>query len=163
MTEEDVGRRGLVRPHLRYQNPVAAITWLCRVFGFREEIRLDRGGDNVTSELVGPDGGVVMASGLSDDFKAWMRDRVTDFQEPRDHGWPYLSHTISVLIVNVDAHYRHARAEGASVLTFPTDQPWGLRTYAALDLEGHQWEFAEVVRAVDPEVWGARRTDPTTQ
>jgi uncharacterized glyoxalase superfamily protein PhnB len=41
----------------------------------------------------------------------------------------------------------------------PKDQPWGLRSYAAIDLEGHQWEFSQLLRIVEPEAWGATRIE----
>jgi hypothetical protein len=78
----------------------SALAWLCRVFGFTEAKRFDRGGDNLTARLRGPDGGAVMISGSEDDFKAWTRERAPHFEE----------------------------AAGR----------------AALDPEGHQWEFATV-------------------
>ena len=60
-------------------------------------------------------------------------------------------------VTDVDAHYPVAVAEGATTLDEPTDQPWGIRTDAALDLEGHQWQFAQQLRLVAPEDWGAVR------
>ena len=66
---------------------------------------------------------------------------------------------MTVLVSDVDAHHQRASDEGAAILTGPTDQPWGLRSYAAIDLEGHQWEFSQVRRIVEPEAWGATRID----
>jgi hypothetical protein len=87
---------------------------------------------------------------------AWIiRGRVPDFRQPGERGWPQLGHSVSVVVDDVRAHHRHARAEGAMVLTGPTAQPWDLRTYAALDLEGHQWEFCERLAPVSLEAWGA--------
>ena len=40
--------------------------------------------------------------------------------------------------------FEQAEQRGASVLSTPKDQPWGVRSYAVLDPEGHQWEFATV-------------------
>ncbi|HEY1988193.1 MAG TPA: hypothetical protein VGG43_01900 [Acidimicrobiales bacterium] len=62
------GRQKVV-PHLSYEDPSATVLWLCRVFGFTEAKRFDRGEDNLTARLRGPDGGVVMISGRVDDFK----------------------------------------------------------------------------------------------
>jgi len=55
--------RQKVVPHLHYDDPFAALDWLCRVFGFTEVKRFDRGEDNVTARLRGPDRGAVMVSG----------------------------------------------------------------------------------------------------
>ncbi len=148
-----------VCPHLHYEDPGAAVAWLCEVFGFVERVRLGRGGGNLTARLEGPDGGVVMVSGLDEEFKAWMRSRAPHFEEAAGCSWPLLTHAVTVVVADVDAHHERARRQGAVVLTAPTDQPWGLRTYAALDREGHQWEFATVVASVTPEAWGAVRVD----
>jgi uncharacterized glyoxalase superfamily protein PhnB len=43
---------------------------------------------------------------------------------------------------DVDAHFRRARAAGATIKEEPADKPWGDRMYAARDPEGHEWYFA---------------------
>ena len=55
---------------------------------------------------------------------------------PARHGSNY------VYVPDVDAHFRRARASGATIETEPEDKPWGDRMYTALDREGHQWFFA---------------------
>jgi uncharacterized glyoxalase superfamily protein PhnB len=134
-----------VVPHLSYDDPLAAIAWLCRVFGFSETKRFDRGEENLTARLRGPDGGAVMISGTDDDFKSWMRERAPRFEEASGRSWPLLTHAITVIVEDVDAHFARAEREGAAVLSAPKDQPWGVRSYAALDPRGHQWEFASVI------------------
>lgn len=128
--------------HLSYVDPFAALEWLCRVFGFTEVQRFDRGIDNLTVRLRGPDGGMVMISGRDAEFKAWMRERAPHFEEPSGRSWPLLTHAVTVIVDDVDAHFARAKREGAALLGLPKDQPWGVRSYAALDPEGHQWEFA---------------------
>jgi hypothetical protein len=46
-----------------------------------EAKRFDRGDENLTARLRGPDGGAVMISGTEDDFKMWMRERAPHFEE----------------------------------------------------------------------------------
>jgi uncharacterized glyoxalase superfamily protein PhnB len=128
--------------HLSYVDPFAALEWLCRVFGFTEVQRFDRGVDNLTVRLRGPDGGMVMISGRDAEFKAWMRERAPHFEEPSGRSWPLLTHAVTVIVDDVDAHFARAEREDAALLGSPKDQPWGVRSYAALDPEGHQWEFA---------------------
>jgi uncharacterized glyoxalase superfamily protein PhnB len=136
--------RQKVVPHLSYEDPFAAFDWLCRVFGFTEVRRFDRGVDRLTARLKGPDGGIVMISGHDDDFKEWMRERAPHFEEGSGRPWPLLNHSITVIVDHVDAHFEQAERESAAILGAPKDQPWGVRSYAALDPEGHQWEFATV-------------------
>jgi uncharacterized glyoxalase superfamily protein PhnB len=47
-----------------------------------------------------------------------------------------------VHVADVDAHYRHAAANGATIDSSPTDQEYGQREYGARDPEGHRWWFA---------------------
>ena len=56
---------------------------------------------------------------------------------------------------DVDEHCVRARAAGAEIVEEPADQEYGERRYAAVDPEGHRWFFAQVVREVAPEEWGA--------
>ncbi len=116
-------------------------------------------GTVITSKLEGPEGGLVMVAGSSPDFQAWVRERVPGFHEQQQPPWPNLSHATTVLVSDVDAHYERAKTAGATMVMAPTDQPWGLRSYAAIDLEGHQWEFSQMLRIVEPEAWGAIRID----
>jgi uncharacterized glyoxalase superfamily protein PhnB len=158
LTDDIVHGWASVYPHLRYQEPGEAIAWLTRAFGFRERVRMAQpDGTIIASKLETPNGGLVMVAGASPDFQAWIRQRVPDFRQPAEPPWPNISHTTTVMVSDVDAHYEQAKAAGAAILLGPTDQPWGLRVYAALDLEGHQWEFSQMLRSVEPEAWGASR------
>jgi hypothetical protein len=49
-------------------------------------------------------------------------------------------------------------SQGATILMPPTDHAWGLRSYATIDVGG-QWEFAQLLRLVEPETWGATRLE----
>lgn len=110
----------------------------CAGFGFTEAKHLDRGEANLTARLRGPDGGAVMISGRDDDFKVWMRERAPRFEEATGRSWPLLTHTVTVIVDEADEHFERAERNGAVMLSAPKDQPWGVRSYAALDPEGHQ-------------------------
>jgi uncharacterized glyoxalase superfamily protein PhnB len=134
-----------VYPHLSYRDPAAAIGFLTDAFGLRERQR-DRGQARDAGRRPG-DGRNALAG---------VDARTSpEFRQPDPPAWPHLTHSVSVAVDDVDAHHRHACARDAVILMAPTDHPWGLRTYAALDPEGHQWEFCEVLAAVAPEAWGA--------
>jgi uncharacterized glyoxalase superfamily protein PhnB len=153
VTDDPLGDWAPVYPHLSYEDPATAAQWLERVFGLRQRVRMTGDdGDLIVAKLETPGGGLVVVSRRSGE---WLRGRVADFHQPDDPGWPYLTHTVSVLVDDVDAHHAHARAEGALILSDPRDQPWGLRTYAAIDLEGHQWEFGRRLTPVPLEAWTA--------
>jgi uncharacterized glyoxalase superfamily protein PhnB len=160
MSEDVVRGWTPVYPHLRYESPHEAIAWLSRAFGLQERVRMARpDGSIITSKLETPGGGLVMVAGSSSDFKQWIRERIPNFREQPGQPWPNLSHTVTVAVGDVDAHYQRARDAGATILMPPTDHPWGVRSYAAIDLEGHQWEFSRTLRIVEPEEWGASRIE----
>jgi uncharacterized glyoxalase superfamily protein PhnB len=47
------------------------------------------------------------------------------------------------LAEGLDAHCERARAAGARITQEPHDEFYGERTYRAMDLEGHVWNFAQ--------------------
>lgn len=47
----------------------------------------------------------------------------------------------AVLVDDVDAFYRHAVGEGATIEYEPVDQHYGYREYSARDHEGGLWSF----------------------
>ena len=94
-----------------------------------------------------------MVAGSSPEFTEWIPKRVPDFRDQQERSWPNLSHTTTVMVRDVDAHYERAKAAGATVVMTQADQPWGLCSYAAVDLEGHQCEFSQTMRMVEPEAW----------
>jgi uncharacterized glyoxalase superfamily protein PhnB len=57
-------------------------------------------------------------------------------------------------MADVDSHAVRARAAGANVLREPEDQPYGTRSYAVEDLEGHRWIFAQHLH--EDREWGTR-------
>ncbi len=160
MSDAVVRGWAIVYPHLRYRDPIAAIEWLIRVFGFRERVRMSMpDGHFITAKLEGPNGGLIMIAGITPDLEAWLRERLSEFRPDSEQGWPDLSHVTTVQVQDVDAHFTRAQAAGAAILMPPADQPWGLRVYSVIDLEGHQWEFSQVLDLLDPESWGAARVE----
>lgn len=49
---------------------------------------------------------------------------------------------VLVFVDEVDGHHARSAAAGATILSPPTDQPYGQREYSASDLEGRIWSFA---------------------
>ena len=68
----------------------------------------------------------------------------------RADGQPSHYSLVSCYVDDVDAHYEQAKAAGATILGEPEDQPYGDRSYRAVDPEGHKWFFATHVNDVDP-------------
>ncbi len=124
-------------PYLTYADAPAAIEWLCRVFGFAEVRRMEVGDGRLGHAALRFGGEQVM---LASPFEE------AGTKSPRD--LPALHQQITVYLDDVDAHFAHARSEGAEILSEPEDQFWGTRAYWVQDLEGHRWTFQQQMRNV---------------
>ena len=118
-----------VMPELDYPDVTAATEWLVRAFGFRVRLRIA----NHRAHL--EYGGAALA----------VREGLVG---------PPAGHGVMVRVEDVDAHYAHALAAGASVAGPPRAFPYGERQYNAVDLAGHRWTFSQSVADVDPADWG---------
>jgi uncharacterized glyoxalase superfamily protein PhnB len=140
-----MARRQTFIPALSYQDPIAALKWLERAFGFETAMLImGRSGvyraDEFHSEMRFGDGVVMIGGEWTESLKS-----------PRSAGG-IMSQTVHVhLEEDIDAHCARARAAGATILAEPSDQFYGDRTYRAQDLEGHVWSFAQTVRQVSRE------------
>src|SRR6266508_165203 len=115
---------------LVYADIAAAHDWLVRVFGLGPgRVDRDKEGRAVHGELYAGDGVI------------WMHreEKASALASPRSVGAATAS--VAVMVDDVDAHYRHAASEGATIVYEPVDQPYGYRVYSAHDLEGHLWSF----------------------
>ena len=121
-----------VIPVLRYPDAIAAATWLCRVFGFAERVRI---GTHRVQMSVGA-GSFVVA------------ERLRDESLHRDSDY------VMVRVRDVDEHCIVARAAGAHVVIEPETQAYGERQYTAEDLIGRRWTFSQTVDDIDPIDWG---------
>lgn len=115
---------------LVYEDLEAAHNWLVRVFGLGPgELTRDDTGQVVHAELDAGDGVV------------WLHAESPEFSLASPKTVGACTATIAVMVDDVDAHFRHAASEGATISYEPVDQPYGYREYSAVDLEGHLWSF----------------------
>jgi uncharacterized glyoxalase superfamily protein PhnB len=83
-----------------------------------------------------------------------MGDPGPDFESPKRAG--RLGAQVHVYVDDVDAHFQQAKAAGATILREPEDQEYGDRRYDAEDPEGNRWSFAQRIRELTPQEWGAQ-------
>ena len=115
---------------LVYSDLEAAFEFLTRVFGLGPgELTRDNDGNVVHGELQAGDGVI------------WLHPEAPAFglQSPRTLGASTAS--VALMVDDVDAHFRHAKGEGATIRYEPVDQPYGYREYSAVDSEGALWSF----------------------
>jgi uncharacterized glyoxalase superfamily protein PhnB len=131
---------GLV-PTVACKDVAAAVTWLARVFGFRE-----RGEARLTWS-----GGCLAWMEIGDALVSLATDGGHGLRSPTSAGGASVG--LKVYVDDLDAHYRRAKAEGATIVTEPQDGFWGGRIYRARDLDGHLWEFSQRGRDLDAAEW----------
>jgi uncharacterized glyoxalase superfamily protein PhnB len=126
-------------PRLAYDDEIAALEFLTRVFQFRErrEARMGPGDEWGMLAWLECGDGVVMIG----------RAEAHGISSPRTTGKP--TAMVNVAVDDIDAHYEHTQAEGAEIVMEINDAFYGFRRYEALDLEGHRWHFTEPVAHVE--------------
>jgi uncharacterized glyoxalase superfamily protein PhnB len=123
---------------LFYDDPIAAIDWLVRAFGFEVRLKVET-----------PDG-VLEHSELTFGDAVLMIGRVKDgARSPRSAGG--YTGALFLYVDDADAHAAQAIAAGATITRPVADDDYGAdhwadRGYGCTDLEGHLWHFAHRVR-----------------
>jgi len=128
-----------VLPHVNYQNVSEACDWLSRAFGFRE---IYRHGDPVSGIM-----------GYLGQAPLMLHRAGGTHLMPAELG--YGTQMLTIILEDVDAHHRTAKAAGVRVVEELHETIYGERQYAVLDIEGHRWLFSQHARDVDPAEWGA--------
>jgi PhnB protein len=131
-----------VTPFLLYQDVPAAIEWLGRAFAFEERLRFaDESGTVTHAEVVLGDGEVSLGN------------PGPGYRSPKE--LRAFTHLVHVYVADVDAHHARAVEAGAPIVGELHDTDYGDRRYDTEDLEGHRWSFAQRLRELAPEEWGA--------
>jgi uncharacterized glyoxalase superfamily protein PhnB len=129
-----------VLPHVVYRNVTDACEWLTRVFGFLEHYRYGE-----------PVSGIQMHLGKTYIMLTGPRQGT---QSPATLG--HATQMLTVMVSNVDAHYKKTKEEGGTVWEELHETVYGERQYGVEDLDGHRWLFSQHARDVSPQDWGAK-------
>jgi uncharacterized glyoxalase superfamily protein PhnB len=121
-------------PYLFYRDVPAALDFLTRAFGFKEEMRENTPSGGMHGEASFQGQLVMMGQGAHE----------RSLRTPRDVGGSTAG--VFVYLDGVDKHYEVARATGAEIVHPPKDAPYG-RNYWAVDPEGHSWFFTQPPKA----------------
>ena len=144
MTDSAIASRTSVVPMLSYEDPAAAIDWLERAFGFREqsEARYTDPNGTVTHAQMEAGGGLIMLAAPTPDYQSPARHREACEAAAAWSRVPWIIDGVQVEVDDVEAHHARAGAAGARLLTPLRDEGYG-RLYNAEDLEGHRWMFIQ--------------------
>jgi uncharacterized glyoxalase superfamily protein PhnB len=132
-------------PFIAYEDTAAAIDWLTRAFGFREnEAARMTGEDGVVghAEVDVGDGSVIFLATPSPHYESPKRHRAHCAAAAKWSDNPWVIDGCMVRVDDVDAHHARAAAAGSSVLRAPEDVlEAGIRLWSGEDIEGHRWMF----------------------
>lgn len=122
---------------LVYDDPRAAIDWLCRAFGFEVRLVVEGDGGAVEHSELAFGEGLVMVGG--------PKPRFPQRKAPRALGGAN-TQNLMVYVDDVDAHCARARAAGATIVQEPETTDYGAeywvdRGYECCDPGGHHWWF----------------------
>jgi uncharacterized glyoxalase superfamily protein PhnB len=134
----------IVTPSLAYRDPMAAMDWLGRAFGFDIALLLTDPKGNLAHAEMSYRGAQIgiMGEWSSSELLGPAKMRSPQSLDDTSTGFLWVS------VEDIDAHCAQARSQGAAIVQQPADQPYGARTYRATDCEGHVWCFRQPVAEV---------------
>ncbi|HEX2558963.1 VOC family protein [Phenylobacterium sp.] len=132
-------------PTAFYRNPRAALEWLEQAFGFEVSTLLTDAEGNIAHAEMAWRGANI---GVAGEWTVGRTDVPARALSPSS-----IDHVITQFVWvevdgDIDVHCARAKAAGARIIEEPKDQFYGARTYRALDLEGHVWNFRQELRQV---------------
>jgi uncharacterized glyoxalase superfamily protein PhnB len=129
-------------PMLSYEDGVAALEWLCKVFGFSEKTRmLDKNGRLSHGEIVMGDA-IIMLASPTPDYQSPKHHREICKDAAKWYRSPYIINGVLVYVDDARKHFEHAKEMGATILSELESGFPGLR-YRVEDLEGQRWMFLQ--------------------
>ena len=130
-----------VVPEIAYDDVPAAIEFLTRAFGLRERVEARLTGNGFVRAFMELGDGLISLSTAGGH----------GHQSPRAGG--ATTPSVKCYVDGIDRHFAQAKANGATIISEPTDEFWGGRIYRAKDPEGHRWEFSERGRELAASEW----------
>jgi PhnB protein len=131
-----------IYPLIAYADAAAAMDWLERAFGFRQGTRIMNQEGLVTHGELEIAGSKVFVAAPTKDYQGPMRHAESCEAVRRWSSVPWIIDGVLIYAEDVDAHFRAAKAAGATILSELETGGAG-RQYRAADFEGHRWMFAQ--------------------
>lgn len=131
-----------VVPAVFYRDPMAALRWLEKAFGFETSMLVTDDDNKVGHAEMSYLGGLI---GVGGEFISPELLGPAQMKSPASIGGVGTQFVRIHLAEGLDAHCERARAAGARIVQEPADQFYGARTYRALDPEGHVWNFDQPI------------------
>lgn len=124
---------------LYYDDPRAAIEWLCGAFGFEVRLLVEGDGGRIEHSELTFGEGLIMVAGTD------KAEKFPYMRSPAQVGGAN-TQNMMVYVDDVEAHCARARAAGAAIVAEPETHDYGAeywtdRGYECRDLGGHHWWF----------------------
>lgn len=123
-------------PTVYYRDPKAALAFLEAAFGFETTLCILDAEGKVAHAEMGFNGGRLIVGPARGN---------TVIKSPVEIGGVSTA-SVNLDVTDVDAHFARARAAGATIISPPTDQFYGARSYRVTDPEGHHWNVSQELR-----------------
>ena len=134
MTTTAKATRATTIPCLRYRDAPAAIDWLCKAFGFEQQLVVpDSDGGIAHAQLSYGNGMIMLGSVVDSDSGRLMK-------QPGEIGNAN-TQSCYLVVSDADAVYRRAREAGAEIVLDIKDEDYGGRGFTCRDPEGHIWSL----------------------
>ena len=132
MSDSMSSDRQRIIPYLYYEDGGGALEFLCKAFGFEELFAVKRADGSLMHGEVGYQSNVVALGTPLDESGSPKQSLRGLLERPS---------SVMCSVDDIDAHFALARDAGAQIDRALEDQPYGARTYTAVDPEGHVWHF----------------------
>lgn len=134
-----------VVPVVFYRDPIAAMAWLEKAFGMELSVLVTDKDGRVGHAEVTWRGRPI---GVGPEWSSPELLGPASLKSPASLDGVGSQFIRLFMDSGLDEHCERARAAGARITQAPETQFYGDRTYRALDLEGHVWNFAQHVADV---------------
>ena len=128
--------RATIIPCLRYRDAPAAIAWLCKTFGFEQQLVVPGENNTILHAQLSFGNGMLMLGSAGRVDNEYGKQIV----QPDELGGVQ-TQSIYVVVPDADAVYARVRAAGMQIIMDIKDEEHGGRGFTCRDLEQHIWSF----------------------
>jgi uncharacterized glyoxalase superfamily protein PhnB len=133
MSKSAVATKSTIIPCLRYRDALAAIDWLCEVFGFEKQAVYTNPDGSVAHAQLILGGGMLMIGSVVTDSEWGKLIRQPDDIGGDETQSPYL------VVADADQVYERALKRDAKIVIDIKFEDYGGRGFSCRDLEGRLW------------------------
>ncbi|RQO37291.1 glyoxalase [Herminiimonas sp. KBW02] len=135
MSKSAVATKSTIIPCLRYRDALAAIDWLCEVFGFEKQAVYTNPDGSVAHAQLILGGGMLMIGSVVTDSEWGKLIRQPDDIGGDETQSPYL------VVADADLVYERALKRDAEIVIDIKFEDYGGRGFSCRDLEGRLWSI----------------------